>query len=135
MHSHRWRQRSRLQYDIYLKRYWAFCNNYYINPLLQIDTSVIEFLTEIYHDGYGYSLFNLGPPWPRNTIIWNVSVKLNYLRFLSPASKLKMLTLSAKLVTLCALVTGHRCQTLIALNIYQLAFVKLSSCVSYRRFT
>ena len=142
-----WRRKTRQQYDIYLKRYNAFCKQHDINPLLPVDTTVIKFLTTMFHEGYGYSslntaraaiscingigssplvckfirgVFNLRPPRPRYTTIWDVSVMLNYLRSISPASRLNLLTLSAKLVTLCALVTGHRCQTLHALNINDL---------------
>ena len=142
-----WRRQTRQQYDIYLKRYNAFCKQHDFNPLLPVDTTVIKFLTTMYHEGYGYSslntsraaiscingigssplvckfirgVFNLRPPRPRYTTIWDASVMLNYLRSISPASRLNLLNLSAKLVRLCALVTGHRCQTLHALNINDL---------------
>ena len=61
-------------------------------------------------------LFNLRPSIPRYTHIWDVSSVLNYLRRL-PALELNLHMLSAKLVTLCALTTGQRCQTLHALDI------------------
>ena len=67
-------------------------------------------------------LFSLRPPWLRFSIIWDVSVMLNFPMPLSPASKLNLLTPtpSAKLVTMCARVTGHRDLTLHALNIKDL---------------
>ncbi|KAK3730452.1 hypothetical protein RRG08_057508 [Elysia crispata] len=61
-------------------------------------------------------LFNLRPARPRYSSIWDVSIVLNYLRRLVPAANLSLHMLSAKLVTLLALVTtmpgtscpGHR---------------------------
>ena len=105
--------------DIYLKIYTAFCCKYDTNPLLPMDTTIVKLLTEMHHTGYGYSSLNidratmkginrigsspfreefgLQPHRLRYTIIWDVSLSLNYLRSLSPASKLNLLTLSAEL--------------------------------------
>ncbi|GFN74311.1 tyrosine recombinase [Plakobranchus ocellatus] len=115
-----------------------------IDPFRISDNSVVGFLANMFEEGYGYSsintaraaisslndlgscplvcrfmrgVFNLRPSRPRYTFIWDVSIVLNYLRTLSPAAKLNLPMLSAKLVTLCALVTGHRCQSLHVLDI------------------
>ena len=62
-------------------------------------------------------VFNLRPARPRYSSIWDVSIVLNYLRRLVPAANLSLHMLSAKLVTLLALVTGQRCQALHAMDI------------------
>ncbi|GFN84141.1 hypothetical protein PoB_001064700 [Plakobranchus ocellatus] len=62
-------------------------------------------------------VFNLRTSCPRYTYIWDVSLVLKYLRTLAPSTGLKLQSLSAKLATLCALVTGHRCQTFHVMDI------------------
>ena len=62
-------------------------------------------------------VFNLQPARPRYSSIWDVSIALKYLRRLVPAADLSLHMLSAKLVSLLALVTGQRSQALHALDI------------------
>ena len=62
-------------------------------------------------------VFNLRPDRPRYSSIWDVSIVLNYFRRLVPAANLSLHMLSAKLITLLALVSGQRCQALHALDI------------------
>ena len=57
------------------------------------------------------------PSLPRYSFIWDVSIVLNYLRICGRNRDLNLYLLGAKLVTLIALVTGHRCQTFHALDI------------------
>ena len=103
------------------------------------ETITVDFLTDMFNSGYGYSaintaraavsigshplvcrfmrgVFNLRPSIPRYTHMWDVSIVLNYLRTL-PAVELNLHMLSAKLVTPCTLTAGQRCQTLHALDI------------------
>ena len=138
-----WRKKTRTQCNTYLKRYEAFCQRHGSDPLTPTETVTVDFLTDMFNSGYGYSVintartavsdinstgshplvcrfmrgvFNLRPSIPHYTQIWDVSIGLNYLRTL-PAVELNLHMLSAKLVTLCALTTGQRCQTLHALDI------------------
>lgn len=139
---HSWGDKTRRQYSVYLHRYACFCDKHQLDPF-QRDGRVVKFLTDMFQRDYGYSaintaraavssisgvgskpivcrfmkgVFNLRPPRPRYTHIWDVSTVLQYLRTLSPASELGLLSFSAKLATLIALVTGQRCQTLHALD-------------------
>lgn len=140
-----WRPATRKQYNIYLQRFLRFCERKGRDPQKKSVSLAIEFLTELYHNGYGYSavntarsalsaihngigsdpmicrfmkgVFNLRPSRPRYTTVWDMSIVLDYLRSCSPARELSLLMLGAKLLMLCAIVTGHRCQTLHALTI------------------
>lgn len=57
-------------------------------------------------------VFNLRPPVPRYTQVWDARVVLNYLRKLSPMKFLSLKMLTFKLCMLLALLTAERCQTL-----------------------
>ena len=62
-------------------------------------------------------VFNLRPALPRNQVTWDVDVVLNYLRKLSPVRNLALKELTHKLVTLFALLSAQRGQTLSLLDI------------------
>ena len=61
---------------------------------------------------YFKGVFNLRPPAPRYTFIWDVGKVLEYLRKLTPAHKISLRQLTLKLCTLLALVTAQRVQTI-----------------------
>ena len=63
------------------------------------------------------SVFIQKPPKPRYDRVWDVSRVLKYLIKCSPAKELTLKQLTLKLVTLCALVTGQRCQTIHSFNL------------------
>lgn len=121
-------------------------------------TEVIEFLTELYSKGLGYSalntaraalssigisletfsaghhplvirflrgIFNIRPPKPRYTEIWDVNTVLKYLRTLSPIKHLSLKDLTLKVVMLMGLTNAARVQTLHLLTVNQ--FKKLST--------
>lgn len=142
-----WRNKTRKQYRCYLRRFSGFCSSQNVNPLHADVTLTLDFLSNMFKNGLGYSaintaraaisaingtgshplvcrllkgVFNLRPSRPRYSHIWDVSVVLNLLRKLSPARELTLLLLGAKLLTLCALVTGHRCQTFQAMDIHHM---------------
>jgi hypothetical protein len=109
----------------------------------------VEFLTEIYDSGVGFSamntarcalstiimcgnttigapplisrflkgVYNRRPPQTRHTEVWDVAIVLNSLKKLSPAKHLGIKSLTLKLVTLIALVSAQRAQTLHKLNV------------------
>ena len=63
---------------------------------------------------------------PRYTGTWSAKTVLDYLKTLSPAHKLSLKILSMKLVVLCLLVTGGRCQTMQFLNLKHMTVGKSS---------
>ena len=65
--------------------------------------SVIRFMKGVYE---------LKPPIPKYTCIWDVNIVLNYLKLLGPNGGLTLFCLSHKLLMLLALTTGQRAQTL-----------------------
>lgn len=109
---------------------------------------IIEFLTKLYNDGGQYGTINthrcalsliigtisdddritrfckgvyrLRPPLPRYNTTWDTSVVLNHLESLYPNETLSLEQLSKKCVTLLALVTAHRIQTLSKIKIDQI---------------
>ena len=118
---------------------------------------IIEFLTELYDKGNGYStlnlarsslssigisieshpagshpliirfmkgVFNLRPPKPRYSKIWDVNVVLNYLRKLSPVKQLTLKDLTLKLVMLMGLTNAARVDTLSKLSISNIQKLK-----------
>ena len=60
--------------------------------------------------------FNMRPPKPRYTHTWDVTVVFNYWRTLGPNKDLSLKSMTMKLVTLTALISGQRCQTLSLIN-------------------
>ena len=54
-----WRDGSRKQYSSYLKRWVQFCSQRQIDPLRAPVTRVLDFLTELYNTGLGYSAINM----------------------------------------------------------------------------
>lgn len=122
-----------------------FCRKRGENPCSPPVRSVIEFLTELYRTGIGYSALNTArsalscfvttntglpigkhplvvrllkgifqnrPALPRNNITWDTNIVLNYLKQMDRVQDLSLKDLSLKLVTLIALVTGQRAQTM-----------------------
>ena len=62
-------------------------------------------------------VFNLRPALPKNDITWDTTIVLNYLKSLSPVSKLDLKFLTFKLIMLTALLSGQRGQTLHAMTL------------------
>lgn len=65
-------------------------------------------------------VFQTRPAFPHYTFTWDTSVVLNYLKTLHPPKDMTLKCLTYKLVMLCALVTGQRCQTLHLMNLGQM---------------
>ena len=61
-------------------------------------------------------IFHFSPSLPKYNCIWDVKLVLNFLKNLN-VSDLSLKFLTVKLVTLLALVTGQRCQTISLLNL------------------
>lgn len=138
------------QYNVGIKAWINFCKsqNYdYYNSSVSI---IIDFLTESFHKGAKYGtlnsyrsalslllgdilqdekikrfmkgVFRLRPSNPKYNITWDTNLVLNYLSTLWPNENLDLKTLSKKTVTLLALVTAHRVQTLSLVKICNIMF-------------
>ena len=142
-----WRPNTLNQYNVYLKKWISFCSTQDHQPLERNDLLCLEFLRRLLKFNYSYSainsarsalscifdnppfgelplvtrfmksVYNIKPHQPRYHKTWDVSTVLKYLEKCSPAKFLSRQQLSYKLVTLLALVTGQRVQTLHALNL------------------
>ena len=66
-------------------------------------------------------IFELRPNLPKYQSIWNVDIVLNYLEKLSPVNNICLKNLTFKLITLIALLSGQRCQTLSLLKLSEMA--------------
>ena len=73
-------------------------------------------------------VFNLTPPMPKYSKMWKVSTVLDYLSSLAENRDLTLLSLSHKLLTLMALVSAQRSQTLACLDLRYFHFLE-NSCV------
>lgn len=62
-------------------------------------------------------VFRLRPPLPKYAVTWDPSVVINQMSCLHPNETLTLEKLSKKLITLIALLTAHRVQTLSKINI------------------
>lgn len=134
------------QYDVYLKRWYYYCIDGQIDLFSASVPNVISFLTMLYNEGAQYGtlntcrsaislivgshigqhdtikrffkgIFRLRPSLPRYETTWDTSIVLNYLATLYPCTNLSLEVISKKLVTLLALVTAHRVQTLSKINV------------------
>ncbi|KAI8432501.1 hypothetical protein MSG28_004882 [Choristoneura fumiferana] len=137
------------QYDVALKLWWQFCNKYSINPYKKSVTSVLKFLTERFQNSASYGTINsarsalsllLGPdigrddsikrlmkgvfkskpPKPKYDFTWDPAIVLNHLTY--PNNNISLERLTKKLVTVLALTTGHRIQTLSLITINNIKF-------------
>ena len=142
-----WRPSTLRQYSVYLNRWTLFCVEHSVDPLHRDELLALEFLRKLYKQGYGYSalntarsalstifdspsfgdsplvtrfmrsVYNTRPNLPRYNSTWDISVVLKYLEGMSPIKFLSLQQLSHKLVTLLAITTGQRIQSLHALNL------------------
>ena len=135
------------QYNVFLRKYKTFCLSRGVDPALQNVPLVLDFLKHLLDQGLSYSSINtarsalssifptppigehplvvrflrgvyqIKPNIPKYVATWDVAVVLKYLEKLSPVKYLSLAQLSHKLITLLALVTGARIQTLHALDL------------------
>ncbi|CAK1595989.1 unnamed protein product [Parnassius mnemosyne] len=134
------------QYDTCLKKWYNFCKNNNIDMYQTSIPIIIYFLTSLYHSGAQYGtlntcrsalaliigrqiseddrikrffkgLFRLCPPLPKYDSTWDTSIVIETLASWVPNQNLPLEKISKKLVTLLALITAHRAQTLSKINI------------------
>ena len=140
-----WRSGTKKQYDVYLGKWNLFASRGGVDPIQPPVSKVLDFLTELYDCGLGYSAVNTArcalstiitlldgtmtigshpliqrfikaafqtrPAFPRYQTTWDTSVVLNFLKEWHPVNTLALQHLTFKLVMLCALTTGQRCQS------------------------
>lgn len=129
------------QYDQCLKKWWNYCLEENCNPYEYNLNTILEYFSKIQNSGLSFSslntqraalslifspsqkdenilkrffkgAFNLNPPQPKYAATWNPNIVLNYLEQMFPLENLSLEFLSCKLVTLLALTSAHRMQTL-----------------------
>ena len=62
-------------------------------------------------------VFNIRPSLPRYSYTWDVNIVLRYIKSLGPNNEMSLKQLTIKLVTLVALLSGQRCQTISMLDL------------------
>lgn len=129
------------QYECPLKKWYSFCQVKNIDPLVINIIEVQNFLTEEFKKGASYGTVNcyrsalslilspeiasdigikrickgvskLRPQTPKYNVTWNPKIVLDFLTSWAPNNDILLEQLSYKLITLLALITGHRIQTL-----------------------
>ncbi|XP_076236334.1 uncharacterized protein LOC143180473 [Calliopsis andreniformis] len=129
-----------------LKKWWNFCNEQAENMFTLNIPNILRFLTVEYNNGATYGTINsyrsalallqgpevgqnpcikrfckgvanVRPPRPKYNDIWEPKAVLDFLDQWQEDDKLTLEDLSKKLVTLLALITGQRMQTLSLINV------------------
>lgn len=137
---------SMKQYDVYLKKWWDFCNANSVNVYDASIPTVIYFLTQLFNDGCQYGtlntcrsalslvlgpvlgnddrlkrflkgVFRLKPPKPKYNVTWDTNLVLDNLSLWHPNEYLTLDKLTNKTITLLALSTAQRVQTLSKIKI------------------
>lgn len=146
-------QNTKSQYASSLKLWWNYCNGKGIDALEVQTHDVLDFLAECLQKGSSYGtlnnhrsalslisknnltqddlikrffkgVFKLRPTFPKYSYTWDPAIVLDYLGNLYPNETLTLDLLSKKLVTLIALATGQRCQTL---SLIRMSNISISS--------
>lgn len=141
------------QYNGGLKKWWKFCGINQSDPYQISVPMLLSFLTIQYKNGASYGTLNcfrsaigkikgssladdsrikgffkgvskLKPPKAKYDCTWDPNIVLAHLSRLDSNDDLSLDGLSKKLVTLLALVTGHRMQTLALIDIRNIVFDK-----------
>ncbi|XP_045508831.1 uncharacterized protein LOC123704481 [Colias croceus] len=138
------------QYEVCFKRWFTFCKENNVNMFETSIPIILEFLTNLFHSGAQYGTINshrsalslifgnisdderiirfckgvykLRPPLPKYNVTWDASIVLNHLATMFPNENLTLEALSKKCITLLALVTAHRVQTLSKIKIDQIVY-------------
>ena len=137
------------QYDCPLRKWYEFCTQKEENPYCARIKNIQDFLTGEFKKGASYRTINsyrsalalilgpeiaqdpgikrickgaakIRPPHPKYNETWDPRIVLEFLSSLGPNSEISLEQLSYKLVTLLALITAHRMQTLALINIKEI---------------
>lgn len=139
------------QYSKPIIEWWAFCLKRNISPCEASVNDILKFLAQVFDSCNTYSKLNtyrsaialissknIGsdpivkrfckgaaaqkPQAPRYNSTWDPGIVLTYLGTLFPNETLSLEFLSKKLITLLALLTGHRMQTLALIRLSNIVF-------------
>ncbi|CAD6208180.1 GSCOCG00010434001-RA-CDS, partial [Cotesia congregata] len=134
------------QYDVCLKKWFHYCQEKGIDLYEASVSEVLEFLTNLFKNSsqcgslnscraalalvitekisederirrFFKGVFRLRPPLPKYDVTWDTSIVLDALAKWYPNEELSLEELTRKCVTLLALGTAHRVQTLSKINI------------------
>lgn len=134
------------QYDTCLRKWWNYCEHTHTNVFIASIPTVIHFLTKQFHQGAQYGtlnscrsalaillgstiskddriqrffkgVFRLRPSLPKYSYTWDTNCVLDHLSQWYPNEELSFDKLTRKTITLLALTTAHRLQTLSKINI------------------
>ncbi|KAL0842367.1 hypothetical protein ABMA28_014488 [Loxostege sticticalis] len=134
------------QYDTYLRKWWNYCKNTNSEVFIASVPTVVHFLTELFNEGaqngtlnscrsalaillgpniskddriqrFFKGVFRLRPPLPKYNYTWDTNCVLEHLCQWYPNEEMSFDKLSRKTITLLALTTAHRLQTLTKINI------------------
>lgn len=140
-------------YSSTIKRWWFFCQKNSVNIFNPQIPQIISFFTQDFQSGFSFSslncacaaialivrprltddprlkrffqgLANLRAAQPKYATTWNPQSVLDFFRNQPASELLDLPTLSKKLITLLALLTGHRMQTFATIS---LANIRVSS--------
>ncbi|XP_049871953.1 uncharacterized protein LOC126370882 [Pectinophora gossypiella] len=136
------------QYNVALKQWFQFCQLHNTDLYDVTVAFILNFFTHIFQKGASYGtlnsfrsalslilskklsndenisrffkgVFRIKPTFPKYNAIWNPNLVLEYLSKLYPNESLNLNMLTKKLVTLLALSTGQRVQTLSLINVQE----------------
>lgn len=139
-------ENSLKQYGSALKRWTCFCNINNVDIYEASIPNIIYFLTEVFNTGASYGTLNsyrsalslvlgskissddrisrlfkgfyrLRPPLPKYDITWSPTLVLEFLSNFYPNNEIHIEHLTKKTVTILALATAHRVQTLQKINV------------------
>ena len=139
-------QNTLKQYESALKNWWQFCILTNRKFKMPTRNSLLCFLTYMFKKGASYATLNtyrsavsllsndkvgedpmisrffkgiakIRPAKPKYSFTWDVSIVLNYLKNMKPLVDLDLQEVTEKAVTLIALCTAHRAQTLVNIKI------------------
>lgn len=139
------------QYEVSYKIWWIFCIDNDIDPLCASVPKVMQFLSIQFDKGASYGTLNshksalslligsrIGnderikrlikgfyksrPPKPRYSSTWDPTIVLNTLRTWHPCDSLTLKVITKKVVTLLALCTAQRIQTLSLIKIQNISY-------------
>nr|CAH7737037.1 unnamed protein product [Callosobruchus chinensis] len=134
------------QYTAYLKKWWDFCATRQHSPFQYSLNLILTFLSIQFQNGASYAtinsqhaaivlifpvknsdkiifkrflkgIYNQKPSMPKYQATWDPHPVLLHLARLYPLEEISRLQLTMKLVTLLALITGHRLQTLTSIRL------------------
>jgi hypothetical protein len=139
------------QYDVCLRKWWSFCETNSIEHYKASIPVVISFLTQMFQNGCQYGtlntyrsalslilgpalgkddrlqrffrgVFRMRPPTPKYNFTWDTNHVLDNLSLWYPNDSLSVEKLTKKTITLLALTTAHRIQTLSKINLNNIEF-------------